>query len=472
MRTAGTTEIMIASMPLLSGAPATEDPDISLEDARAYMRTQTREVLATRAVAQILIILAAIALYSAAKFWFEPQTPFAWYGPSAGLVAVQLFALSRVRRYDSIDGLEHLLLANSAVVCAVTAWIGIVAGRTTGSDLLLLGLAMLSSALLPWRTRMQAILVTIVGLAIAGNAYGVTGAAFTSIGFPTLVPAAVVLAASIYTSRALELARLHGARADLMRARAEAQTRELNVTLERRVAERTAELEAANKEMEAFSYSVSHDLRAPLRAMNGFGEALLEDYADVLDAHARDYLQRIAGEASRLGRLVDDLLELSRVTHAVIHRRRVDMSALAAVVVGRLRERNPGHEVEFHPTGCIHENCDETLARVLLENLFDNAFKFSSKQQQPRIEFGVDNDRGEPVYFVRDNGIGFDMAYAGRLFGAFERLHRIDEFDGTGIGLATADRIVKRHGGTLTAEAAPGKGATFRFTLRPPGEAA
>ncbi len=237
-------------------------------------------------------------------------------------------------------------------------------------------------------------------------------------------------------------------------------------------AERSSQdLEDANRELEAFSYSVSHDLRAPLRSIDGFSQILLEDYAEELDEEGKHYLARVRAASQRMGRLIDDLLGLSRVTRSALNRRRVDLSALAEEVAGELREANPERSVAFSAQKGLEVWGDTRLLRVALENLIGNAWKFTSKKSEAKIEFGLDEGlsrRGRvPVYYVRDNGAGFEMSYADKLFGAFQRLHGASEFEGTGIGLATAQRVVRRHGGRIWAEGEVGRGATFYFTLAP-----
>lgn len=228
------------------------------------------------------------------------------------------------------------------------------------------------------------------------------------------------------------------------------------------------ELEATNRELEAFSYSVSHDLRAPLRSIDGFSQILLEDYTDVLDEEGANYLGRVRAASQRMGQLIDDLLVLSRMTRTSLRREIVDLSALAQSVADELRERDPNREVEFSIAGGLSGSGDARLLRVTLENLLGNAWKFTSGKEGARIEFGAmqrEGSPGFPAYFVRDNGAGFDMAYAGKLFGAFQRLHSPEEFEGTGIGLATVQRVIRRHGGAVWAEGEVGRGATFYFTL-------
>lgn len=247
------------------------------------------------------------------------------------------------------------------------------------------------------------------------------------------------------------------------RQRAQIEINELNLQLERRVTERTAELAASNRELEAFSYSVSHDLRAPLRAMDGFSLALSEDYADKLDEEGRDYLRRIREASQRMDRLIAGMLALSRMTRSEMHPTVIDMSTLAESIACEIEKSNPNRRVKWHIAEGLTVSADPTLLRIMLENLLGNAWKFTSKHPEARIEVG--SLPREAAYFVRDDGAGFDMAYNAKLFAAFQRLHTADEFEGTGIGLATVQRIVRRHGGRIWAEAEVEKGAAFYFTL-------
>jgi PAS domain S-box-containing protein len=250
----------------------------------------------------------------------------------------------------------------------------------------------------------------------------------------------------------------------------------LDITESRRAAERVRAArdaaENANRELEAFSYSVAHDLRAPLRAIAGFSATLLEDYAGGLDEKAREYLARSRNAAAAMGNLIDDLLELSRLSRVEVRRERVDVSAKVRSVVGQLLAAQPGRDVELVVADGLVANADRALLRILLTNLLANAVKFTSKNARARIEVGSRVENGRTVLFVKDDGAGFDMRYASKLFAPFERLHSAHEFPGTGVGLAIVQRIVARHGGTIRAESEPGKGAIFLFSLGEPAPSA
>jgi light-regulated signal transduction histidine kinase (bacteriophytochrome) len=246
------------------------------------------------------------------------------------------------------------------------------------------------------------------------------------------------------------------------RQQAEHRAQELNQGLRQAI----IELKAVNKELEAFSYSVSHDLRAPLRGIDGFSQALLEDCLEQLDATGQDYLRRIRSATQRMGQLIDDLLTLSRVTRSDMHIESVPLSELASRICTDLQQVDPERQVEFEIQPDLVTQGDPRLLHVLLDNLLNNAWKFTSKHLQATIEFGaIVQENSVPVYFVRDNGVGFDMTFIDKLFKPFQRLHGMREFPGNGIGLATVQRIVHRHGGQVWAEGVLNQGATFYFTL-------
>ncbi len=243
-------------------------------------------------------------------------------------------------------------------------------------------------------------------------------------------------------------------------------TEEYITTLNEKLKRNVEELSSANKELEAFSYTVSHDLRSPLRSIDGFSQEILEDYGDKLDNNGVDTLRRIRAASQRMGLLIDGLLNLSRLSRSEIVRGKVDLSVLAHDIAGNLRKAQPGRAVEIVIAEGLIDEGDERLLYVLLQNLLGNAWKFTGKVVNARLEFGVNQIEGGKAYFVRDNGAGFDMAFAGKLFRPFQRLHDTVDFSGTGIGLATVQRIVHRHGGRVWAEGEVGKGATFYFTLK------
>jgi light-regulated signal transduction histidine kinase (bacteriophytochrome) len=251
------------------------------------------------------------------------------------------------------------------------------------------------------------------------------------------------------------------------RRKAEAAVRQLNAELEQRVIQRTSELEAANKELEAFSYSVSHDLRAPLRAVDGFSQAVLEDYGDQLPEKGRHYLTTIRGGAQRMGALIDDLLTFSRLSRLPLNKRSVAPKRVVREALEELGFPIEGRAVEMRIGDLRLCRGDAALLKQLWLNLLSNALKYTRHRESAVIEVGCTPDDNEEanVYFVRDNGAGFDMRYADKLFGVFQRLHRAEDFEGTGVGLAIVQRIVHRHGGRVWAEAALNQGATFYFTL-------
>ncbi|MBX3186562.1 MAG: GAF domain-containing protein [Labilithrix sp.] len=241
---------------------------------------------------------------------------------------------------------------------------------------------------------------------------------------------------------------------------------ELVTGLEARVRTRTAQLEAANRDLEAFSYSVSHDLRAPLRSIDGFSRLLVEDLEGKLDDQARGHVDRITAATTRMADLIDDMLALAKVSRGALHEEAVDLSALARAVVAEQRAYAPERQVDVHVQDDMAAHGDPSLLRAVFDNLLGNAFKFTARRADARIDVGSSDVDGEIVYFVRDNGAGFDMGSADKLFTPFQRLHAADDFPGTGVGLATVQRIVHRHGGTIWPESKLGEGTTFSFTLR------
>jgi signal transduction histidine kinase len=256
-------------------------------------------------------------------------------------------------------------------------------------------------------------------------------------------------------------------KSELLRRQAQllAQSEQAALELAEARAELVRDLEHKNRELESFSYAVSHDLRAPLRRIDSFSRAVLESQGERLDDAGRKFLSRVREASQHMSQLIDDVLYLSKVTRAELREQELDLSELAALLLSRLQDAEPTRAVEVKVRPGVVVTGDGQLLRIALQNLLENAWKFSSKEPAGRIEFGMVQASGEPAYFVRDNGAGFDMTYAGRLFGPFQRLHAQNEFPGSGIGLATVQRIIHRHGGRVWAEGLVGQGATFYFSL-------
>jgi light-regulated signal transduction histidine kinase (bacteriophytochrome) len=236
--------------------------------------------------------------------------------------------------------------------------------------------------------------------------------------------------------------------------------------LEELVSYRTRELEASNKELESYSYSIAHDLRSPLRSITGFSQIIMEDYGHQFDEHGKNDLQRVIDSGKQMSEIIDDILELSRVNRVDFEKSAVNLTAISEQCIRQLQENIPRPEIQVSVAPGLAAQGDQKLIQIMLMNLIGNAWKYTSKNAHTEIEIGKEKRGAEAVFFVKDNGVGFDMAHTGKLFGVFQRMHKPGEFEGTGIGLATVQRIVARHGGRVWAEAAPNKGATFFFTLK------
>lgn len=308
-----------------------------------------------------------------------------------------------------------------------------------------------------------AAVVVLTGFGVFGAAHGAGLFGGQGRAMALLMVQQAAVGAAVF-SLALATETLQRRRSQSALAAAQTEIARLNAEAERRIGQRTAQLEAINKELEAFSYSVSHDLRAPLRSIRGFSEVMLERYSDKLDGRGQDFLRRVCESTQHMDRLIEDLLMLSRVGRSELLRQPVDLSALALSIAAELLKNEPERAVEFAIAPQLTAKGDERLLRTVLENLLRNAWKFTGHQPRPCIEFGF-TTHPQAAFFVRDNGAGFDMTYAGNLFRVFHRLHSASEFPGTGVGLAIVQRIINRHGGRVWASGAVSEGATFYFTL-------
>lgn len=282
-----------------------------------------------------------------------------------------------------------------------------------------------------------------------------------------LLTLAITGAERFYNEKDFEFAEELGRRTTiaLENSRLYTELHEINSELEQRVEKRTNELEAINKELEAFSYSVSHDLRAPLRSIDGFSNKILKEHSAQFNDQAKDYFNRIMNASRKMGVLIDDLLKLARLSRVEMKIELTNLSEIALNIINELKETDPGRKIDFYVQNGMTEYADRNLIQIALQNLIGNAWKYSKNQNQTSIEFNFFEKNNQLVYFIKDNGVGFDMKYVDKLFGAFQRLHSVSEFEGTGVGLATVQRIIRRHHGNIWAESEINKGTTFYFTL-------
>ncbi|MBI5505442.1 MAG: hypothetical protein HY899_11615 [Deltaproteobacteria bacterium] len=416
-----------------------------------------------RAVCGVALVLIA-ASAGAHIAWSGPRYPSIFLLELTQVVIV-LAALRWLQRRQAKNRLLAVAVAVFAVFYMTSAALGTLAGNAVTSALIFSAFALATGAMLPWGLQPQLITVSVAGLALLAqvfffDAYNLAGGYQAA----SLGVTAVALLASLGMVWRIESYRLQSSKDHSLWLEAERALTDVQTEIERRVGERIGELESANRDLESFSYSVSHDLRAPLRTVSGFTEVLIEDYGGQLDPKAIELVQRLRAAIQRMGDLVDALLEVSRVTHHELRAETVDLAAVAGEIVGDLAVASPQRSVEVTVAPGLVAHGDSRLLRVLLTNLIENAWKFTSRQASPRIEIGQREDGGETTYFVRDNGVGFDEKTATGMFTAFSRFH--PGFEGTGIGLSIAARVVARHGGRIWAEGRPGEGATFLFTLR------
>jgi len=427
---------------------------------------EDRSLLSERLRVVLLTLLAACPVMIGVGLWMSnPQT--LWTALTGVVVSAIAYALNRAGR---VDGAVLLLLMGMLVAATAT----MSAGESVHDSGMVLypTIVVLGGLLLKPRTNLLLVANVIASVALVWW-LGWMGHAAPEFRHLTdyadlfaIVAVLVVEAVAVNVlARGLHRSLREARRENVERRAAEAEVRRLNADLEKRVETRTAELAAANEDLESFSYSVSHDLRTPLRVASNYAGILDQEFASEWDPAARQLLERIVASNSRMNVLIDELLRFSRLGRKQIVKQRVDMHAVAQRVVDLIQAGSIDRHVDWQVGSMPEASADPVLIEQVFSNLVGNALKYSSKQDRPRIELGFDDDGGQPSYFVSDNGVGFPMSQADRLFGVFERLHREDEFEGNGIGLATVHRILTKHGGRIWADSDVGDGATFRFQL-------
>ncbi|MBI5504430.1 MAG: hypothetical protein HY899_06490 [Deltaproteobacteria bacterium] len=440
---------------------------------RQYVAERWQPTFAMRVVVGARLLLAGTAALMVTTLAFGAALPGVEYGVLVTLCLVQVATIAGIRKVTSPGAARALMLASSCVDSVLVASAAAIGGRTVTAVAFCTTFPMACAAVVPWRPGDQALLAVIELAATVANGCVVDGAVSLAGGEPAvMLIETLFLGASVVITYELERTRLAGGAEEMARHRSDQTLQELNVELERRVAERTYELEGRTRELErvvkelqSMSYTVSHDLRAPLRHINGFSTALREEYAEALGQRGCAYVDRMCAATQHMGSMIDSMLRLGRVTRADLARESVNLSAIVRSLSNDLQATAPDREVRWIIQDDVWASGDSGLLRVAIENLVDNALKFSRDRTPSYVEFGMDDGGGEAVYYVRDNGVGFDMRYYDKLFRLFTRLHGHEEFEGSGIGLATVQRAIERHGGRIWAHSAVAKGTTFFFTL-------
>ena len=381
-------------------------------------------------------------------------------------LVVVLIALRALRRPGNHNAAVPIAVSVVAVIYLTIASADLIIGGTPQTALLICALAVGTSAILPWGMRPQLLTVAIAGMALLANVYlFANGSLGEGYALGSTFAVGLALLGSVVAAGALQRYRERAMIEHLRVVGVENRLVKLDAELERRVSERTEELERVNRELESFSYAVSHDLKAPLRAVSGFAEALLEDYGELLPEEGRDQLHRLRAGTVRMRELIDGLLALAHAEHDEFESARVDLSGLARTIADDLAESQPERQVEVEIQKAMIVRGDRRLLQALMANLIGNAWKFTRTSAEAHIEVGLRKYGETPVYYVHDNGPGFDMGEASKLFEPFQRLTAARGVEGVGIGLMTAERVVRRHGGRIWAESRDRDGATFFFTL-------
>lgn len=467
----------------------------------AYSRDRSGNIviLGCAALAVGLIDLAHMLSYNGMPEFITPSSPekaINFWLAARAIAALALLAVAlRPPRPLASEHTRYVLLGWSLAATALVYWLGLYfphwwpntfvqgVGLTPfkiNAEWTIVAVLAAAASLLYWRTRREHTDddAGFVAFAVLGILSELCFTAYTSVtDFFNLFGHLLKIAAYLFLYHVAFVASVREPFRRLRievgeRKRAEAALRQLNLSLEQRVAQRTRQLEQANKELESFSYSVSHDLRAPLRAIDGFSQILSKNYEQQLDARGQDYLNRVRRASQRMGELIDDILHLSHISRQQVVRSAVDITRMASSIAENLRQANPERQAEFSIAPGMAIDADPKLVRIALENLMGNAWKFTSAKADAKIEVGIVSGASVPTILVRDNGAGFNMDYAHKLFNAFQRLHSASDYEGTGIGLATVLRIVQRHGGRAWAEGKEGEGATFYFSCVPQQEEA
>lgn len=448
------------------GSP--HEPGPSPEEVREYVRRQWIPVLVRRSRAASVILVFGTLAFTLSAVATLPAGEYHVIGSHFLHALAQTALYFAVGRAVHVDLQRWLPAAGTIATTWSVAYGATMVGHTASTALIVGGYLMGVAALLPWGLPQQAVVVALGLSAFVANVYALTGGFFFTAGYYVSVPVLMMAISSLYVARDFERSRYETAREELRRMRAEEALKVANAHLEVRVEERTRELRQVVDELRSFSYTISHDLRSPLRAINGFSQTLADDFAAVLGPSGLASLERVRAASRRMGEMIDAMLGLGRVTSSPVRRVSVDLTSLALAVAEELDRAVPSRDVRWIVQPRMVVEGDRILVQMLLENLLGNAHKFTAQTAEPRVEVGSVVRDGTVVCFVRDNGPGFDMDHARHLFEEFHRLHHGDQFEGSGIGLAVVRRVVERHGGRCWAEAKPGAGATFFFTLCAP----